>query len=319
MHNWTLAGSSQSADNVARASCHSVTTYIGTRLPTAVLTVMVMLILKLHYSLASAHQLDWILAPTAKLGAWCTSDNFLPESGVGYVDFATGIIVAPACAGINFMIMAFGLAAFYGLHHIRRPAGQLVWVILALVGAYGLTLPINTIRIALSAATYQADIYTGWLTVARVHRLVGIGLYLGSLWLLFLSLQLVIPRLCSRFDHPGHHDGFRLPGWMAVAWYLLGALGVPLANGAWQRGSPTFGEHYATVLMASLALCAMVWLVSCLFRVIHPYLSRGLGAVYPKPSFKQMRSLDRRRIDAFGIIHRLKATWNKVRAQFDTM
>ena len=81
-------------------------TYVRTRLPGAALTLLIMLLLKRHYSLAGADQLDWMLAPTARLVSWFTSAQPVLERGVGYVDFTRGIIVAPACAGINFMIMA---------------------------------------------------------------------------------------------------------------------------------------------------------------------------------------------------------------------
>lgn len=254
--------SSQCAHKVDTASYPPTVAYLRTRLPAALLTVVVMLLLKRHYSLATAEQLDWVLAPTAGLVAWCTAASPVLENGVGYVDPAQGIIVAPACAGINFMIMAFGLAAFCGLNQIRRPAGQLVWLALAFATAYCLTLPVNAVRIALSLTLYQADIYTGWLTAERVHRLAGIGLYLGALWLLYLGLRRIIARFWGRFDQQDQLGLMRLPGCLVVGWYLIGTLGVPLANGAWRRGASAFGEHCVTVVLASLALCSMVWLVS---------------------------------------------------------
>ncbi|MEW6113194.1 MAG: hypothetical protein AB1664_13775, partial [Thermodesulfobacteriota bacterium] len=50
-------------------------TYIRPRVLAACLTVLIMLLLKHHYSVATAEQLDWILAPTATLVAWVTSAN----------------------------------------------------------------------------------------------------------------------------------------------------------------------------------------------------------------------------------------------------
>lgn len=95
---------------VQSASYHSVVDYVRPRLPAAALTMLVMLALKRHYSLATADELNWVLAPTAMLVRWLTSANPVLEDGIDYADFANGIIVAPACAGVNFMIMAFGLA-----------------------------------------------------------------------------------------------------------------------------------------------------------------------------------------------------------------
>lgn len=253
---------SRFADTVEAGCRHSTVTYVLTRLPGLALTVLIMLLLKRHYSLAGAAQLDWILAPTATLVTWLTSANPVLEGGVGYVDFAKGIIIAPACAGVNFMIMAFGLAALCGLHQIRRPTSQLGWLTLALVAAYGLALLVNTMRIALSMALYQADIYTGCLTVARVHRLAGVGLYLSVLWLYFLGLRWIIDRYCRRSDRHRHHRSLHQPGWPAPVWYLLGAVGAPLANGAWRRDLPLFGEHCATVVLTTLAFFAVAMVMN---------------------------------------------------------
>ncbi|MGD8846963.1 MAG: exosortase K [Desulfobacteraceae bacterium] len=122
-------------------------------LATAV-AVLIMLAFKRHYSLATAGQLDWILAPTATLLAWLTPAQPVYESGVGYVDFARGIIVAPACAGVNFMIMTFGLGALCGLVNIRRTGPMWAWLPLSLAGAFGYTIIINTVRIFLSMMLY---------------------------------------------------------------------------------------------------------------------------------------------------------------------
>lgn len=240
-------------------------TYVRTRLFAAALTVLTMLLVKRHYSWATAAQLDWILAPTAKLVAWFTSANPVFESGVGYVDFAKGVIVAPGCAGINFMIMAFGLAAFWGLHHARQLPSQLAWLTLALAAAYGLTLIVNTVRIAISMTLYDANIYSGWLTAARVHRLAGVGVYLGALWLYFLGLRKLIA-LCCRWYHSRKPRESTLSScWLVLAWYLVGAVGVPLANGAWKQDLASFVEHSATVTLTVLAFGALIMIMTRVF------------------------------------------------------
>ena len=213
-----------------------------TRILAVAATLLTMLALKRHYSLATPDQLEWILAPTAKLVAWLTPAHPVHESGVGYVDFTRGIIVAPACAGVNFMIMAFGLAALCGLVKIRRLAAIPVWPAVALSCAYGYTLVINTLRIGLSMVLYEADIYGGWVTVERVHRLMGIGLYLSALWIFFRGLQWVLGRMRA--------GGRPLPAWLPLGWYLAGAVGVPLVNLLFQSRPSSFGEHILTVLLA---------------------------------------------------------------------
>jgi exosortase K len=220
----------------------------------ALLTLLVMLVLKGHYSTATAGQLTWMLAPTARLTAWLTSAHPVWEAGTGYVDFRRGIIIAPACAGINFMIMAFGLAAFSGLLRICRLAPLLSWLILSLAGAYGLALGVNAVRIAISIRLYQAEIHWAWFTVDRVHRLAGIGVYLGALGLFFKFLGPIISCYCNRSDPRNRPASLSLPAWLPLGWYLLGAVGVPTANLLFRNPAADYGEHCVTVILAGLAL-----------------------------------------------------------------
>ncbi len=237
------------------------------RLLGALLALLVMLALKRHFSTAAAEQLTWILAPTARLMHWLTLARPVWESGVGYTDFSRGIIIAPACSGINFMIMAFGLAAFCGLMQIRRLAPLLIWLALSSAAAYGLALAVNTLRIAISMWLYRADIYSAWITPERVHRLAGVGLYLCALGLFFKWLQPIISRYCSRFDEQSHLAKCILPTWWPLGWYLLGAVGVPTANLLFRSPIAGYGEHCFSVVLAGLTLWgAARWIVKCLNR-----------------------------------------------------
>jgi len=243
---------SQAADPAfVSAVSHRDTHARTTRILGALITLLIMLILKRHYSLATAHQLDWILAPTARLVAWLTCAHPVYEGGVGYVDFSRGIIVAPACAGVNFMIMAFGLAAVHVLARIHRLGPLLAWLATAMCAAYAYTLGVNAVRIALSMDLYIADIYNGWLTMARVHRLAGIGLYVSALWLLHAGLGWAAQRYGASWDAS---KGRGLPDWLPLGWYVAGTVGVPLVHMILQQRAPTLGEHGLTIGITAAVL-----------------------------------------------------------------
>lgn|GEM_PF-1027740 len=244
-----------------REEAYAVSHQTLNRLLGAVLTLLVMLMLKQHYSTAAADRLTWILAPTARMTAWLTGASPCWESGVGYADYARGIIIAPACAGLNFMIMAFGLAVFCGLLQIGRLPALLAWLSLSLTVAYSLALLVNTLRIALSMWLYQADIYTAWITPERVHRLAGVVIYLSALGLFFKGLQPIIGRYCRRFDRQSRRIRISLPHWWPIGWYLLGAVGVPTANLLFHKPITGYGEHCITVILASLVFWPAVRLV----------------------------------------------------------
>ena len=240
------------------------------RLLAAMLAVVVVLVLKRHYSLAGPDQLTWILSPTARLIAWLTGADPMWEAGVGYADFNRGIIIVPACAGINFMIMAFGLAVFCALGRLQRFTVLFAWMVASLAGAYVLTLGINTLRIAVSMALYQADIYGAWITPERLHRLVGVWIYLGALGLFFKGLQ-------PHNRCPGGSFRPALPG---RAGHLAGMAAPFVVSDRGRRGYrrqtwfsgihlPAFGRHGLTVVAAAVALWGGTGLVKLFVRYLN--------------------------------------------------
>ena len=98
---------------------------------------------------------------------------------------------------------------------------------------------------------YKADIYVGWITIERVHRLSGIGIYFSALWILFVGFQYIM-----RVKPPSNSERpMGLPVWLPLCWYLTGAAGVPLANLLFQQGTPLLVEHLLTVFI----LAPFVW------------------------------------------------------------
>lgn len=250
------AAANKPCGHISRRNRRRVTQILG-----CILAMLIMLALKGHYSMATADQLGWILAPTSRLIAWLTTAHPAYESGVGYVDFAHGIIVAPACAGVNFMIMAFGLAAFHSLAWVRRLQGLAAWIMICLSGAYGYTLLVNTVRIVLSMALYGADIYGIWMTADQAHRLAGILLYIGALCLLFYALQTLSHRPNRRWGINPDIEYRRLPGWVPLLWYVMGTIGVPLAHALIRHRPLSFGEHYVTILFTAAGIWGIRQLV----------------------------------------------------------
>ena len=70
--------------------------------------------LKRHYATASAEELGWVLAPTAALVECFTSIHFTLERGVGFMSDSRDVVIAPACAGLNYFVVAM-LSLSFGL------------------------------------------------------------------------------------------------------------------------------------------------------------------------------------------------------------
>jgi exosortase K len=140
---------------------------------------------KQHYRTASPGELGWILAPTARMVSAVSGGNFVYEAGVGWVDRAATFIIAPSCAGVNFALAAFlalTLGSLAGMRTGRAAAARLA---AAAALAYGATLIVNTLRIALAIALHRGTIDLGGLDRAEVHRVEGILVYLCGLCALY--------------------------------------------------------------------------------------------------------------------------------------
>ena len=193
--------------------------------------------LKLHYSAASADELGWILAPTAALVELVTGADFAAEPGTGYLSTELRYLIAPSCAGINFLVVAFTALVIGFVRPHRRPAHNALVAAASAAAALAGTLVANTIRIALAIALHVHGVSWGWLTPDRLHRIAGVVVYLALLLGLFAAAGELAARGSDRV-----RAGVRVP----IGAYLVVALLVPLANGGHARAA--FWEHAAVVV-----------------------------------------------------------------------
>jgi exosortase K len=192
--------------------------------------------LKRFYSTASAADLRFVLAPTTWLVEVAGGHRFDWTSG-GYLSTELRFLVAPVCAGVNFLIVAFS-ALVLGFVRPARPGWQNVGFLLgSAAAAYATTVLANALRILIAIPLWTHDISFGWLTGAMLHELVGVVVFLGMLLLLHLAAR----RLAGAPVH----------AWVPLLPYAGVMLVVPLLRGAHQR--PEFWGHAGMVGGALLA------------------------------------------------------------------
>ena len=236
--------------------------------------------LKSHYSTAGPEDLLWILAPAAHLTELVFGIPFEFESGAGYVCLRHGVVIAPACAGVNFLIMCFSTAMFPFLHRLRDTRAKWFWFFGAVVGAYAFALGINAFRIFLSVRIFEAG-FSGWLCDPRLfdhqemHRIAGILTYLSALCVLYGTAGKINAALVrffgrrrqtgERIDRSPRSGLFPNPAPFIV--YLLLAIAVPLLNSGLKKQAPLFPEHCATVVSLCLVVFAAWSLARIAFRL----------------------------------------------------
>ncbi|MFL6232901.1 MAG: exosortase K [Thermoanaerobaculia bacterium] len=199
--------------------------------------------LKLFYSRASAEDLAWILVPTARAVGWLRGEGLTLSPGAGWIAPDGSYYIAPACAGVNFMILVLAVSVLGFAHRLRSPRARLGWWLASLAGAYALTLAVNTLRIVAAVELYRLGPVAG-LAPEAAHRLLGILFYLGALWGLYTTLD----RL----------TGGRSGGGLLVAGVYLGmTLLVPLLTG---HPGARYAEHAMMVSVVTLIFLGMLCL-----------------------------------------------------------
>jgi len=193
--------------------------------------------LKAFYSRAGADELLWILAPSAWLARFVGGIDLVYEPGAGFISHAHHLVVGPACAGVNFLIICF-LCMYFSF------ASRTRWLAASLVISFVATIIANGLRIFVSAHLWDADIYGQWITREAMHRLAGTAIYYISLLGLYLAIN-------ARF-------GARAQTVTPLLWYVGISLGVPLAGRLLAGGQPGFAVHAASVLAVAIFLTTAV-------------------------------------------------------------
>jgi exosortase K len=227
--------------------------------------------LKRYYSTASADELRWILAPTTACVELISGASFEFESHAGYINADRSFLIATSCAGVNFLITAFLMLAARKL--LTDPSKQIAWRFIPAVAAiaYVATLFANTTRIAIALRLQHAPLEVSWLSPNQIHRFEGIFVYFVFLLLLFV----VSEKMSS--ERP---SSLLRQAWFPLAVYYATMLGIPLANGAYSRGSD-FWEYSLFVLLIPLIPLLSIGL----FRYFSPlklslkFPTRRLGSI----------------------------------------
>lgn len=155
-----------------------------TRLIVIAAAVLIAWGMKRHYAGAAVEDLRWILRPTTGLVSVVTGECFTWQAGEGYVSRNRLFLIEKSCAGINFMVAAFGMLVM-AFAHRARPGGTAFGVLGgSLLAGYSAAVMINAVRIAIALWLAAHPGSFAALTAADGHRVEGIFVYFWGLLLL---------------------------------------------------------------------------------------------------------------------------------------
>lgn len=219
-------------------------------------------LLKTFYSQASSDDLLWIIGPTAYLTETFSSLSFIREPGYGWVDFDQHVVIAPACAGVNFLIISFCMSSFQILWRRLSLKELITWIIIAGCASLVLTVIANTARITLSVTLFRADIYSELLTPGSLHRISGTGVYYTFLCLYCCLINFIFQINGSKHQVYNGSISKQLILISPLFWYLSFSLCLPIVNNSIRTFPDPFLEHALTVsgiaIMLTLLFCLLL-------------------------------------------------------------
>ena len=226
----------------------------------AVLAIVVLL--KRHYSIATAADLEWMLRPLSLSLEWFSGHLFYRDSNYEWVSESADVRLVKACAGINFMLMSLMGYAWVFRPVPRADSDPLSWIVkrmlllcAVITAAWTTCLLANSLRI-LVAMTVN---FSAWgldvigIDAAQLHRLIVMGVYVP-----LLSMQMT---LGNRSDT---RDAFAGPALM----YLLMMVVVPLVTGNALAHPTLFVEHLGYVSIMIAVMCGIYFLCCGRLQVI---------------------------------------------------
>jgi|SRR4051812_1932282 exosortase K len=214
-------------------------------------------LLKRHYSQASAEDLRWILAPTTWLTSLLVDGEFAFRDGQGYLSREQSVLISPACAGVNFLIVALLSLQLGFSSHCRGLRGGARWLAASAGLAYLTTLVVNALRIGLSIAVAHLAVRITGLTFQSIHRLLGVFIYLAGLMALCLTVQLWLSSRVRAYPEPAHPAVGSRALLVALGCYGGVTLVVPLLRGS--ASNPEYWAHAAPVSVLVVGLAALLF------------------------------------------------------------
>lgn len=216
-------------------------------------------LLKDFYSRAGSAELAWIIGPTALLANLVSGLSFIHEPGYGWVDVQHRAVIAPVCAGVNFLIIAFCMSSFQILHRTTSLRAMIAGFLIGGTAAYLLTVIANAIRIVLAVSLYGVDLYPDWLSPEMAHRIVGIVVYYLFLCAYCLAVSCVVQRAHHDLQDIKNRRTTPLICLVPLFWYLLFSLGIPLAHSSLHTDPDLFFRHACTVGLVTLLLTLILY------------------------------------------------------------
>lgn len=208
---------------------------------------------------ADSDGLIWLLAPIAWWVRGISGITFSYEPGVGYVSHALRFILAPSCAGSQFLIICMVTLTVSFVHRMETWKKGFIWTGFSMAASYLYTILINGIRILLSIRIPQmleeTSFYGKWISPEKLHTLIGTSVYFVSLLAVFFLADVFSGRMADEGNiHPVRI--YIQP----VFWYAFFVIVIPFLNRMYRNNYEGFAEYARLIISVCLIVTGTVWI-----------------------------------------------------------
>jgi exosortase K len=161
-------------------------------IPYYLTVVGLFILLKYGYTLADNNDLAFLLKPTDKLVGLLTGSHSVYLSESGYYHDQLNILIDKSCSGFNFWILGFLLFTYSSIKFFDKTSNKILIIPIALIGAYLLTIFVNTSRIFASIVVQSQTKNILFNQQHILHESIGIITNLTFLILAYIIIEKIL-------------------------------------------------------------------------------------------------------------------------------
>jgi exosortase K len=233
--------------------------------------VLIAFLLKLHYSTAGSDDLLWVLLPTSLMVELFTGINFLYESGSGFVSMSENLIIAPACAGVNFLIIIFCMSSFNHIHKFKEIKNKYKSILTHLVIAYVYTILTNAVRIITGIVISKSGLFTEF-QYESVHKIEGVTIFFTALFLFNIVIGKITGYTITKHKTVNKktsraYSKIISSGICSLIWYVIILIIIPVIKSSAIVGTMTLKCHALIIFLISVGVILMALTIQYVFSL----------------------------------------------------
>ena len=155
-------------------------------IPYYITSFILFIVLKFGYKFADTEDLTFLLKPTNKVVEFLTGMQCSFSQGAGYYYEQLNIIIDKSCSGFNFWLLCFLMLTFLFLKHTKTHLQKISVLSFSIIGAYIVTIGVNSARIFTSIIIQSQDFSTLYIEQKVLHQTIGIVTNLSFLVLIYI-------------------------------------------------------------------------------------------------------------------------------------